>query len=180
MTPEETLPIIAQLAATFAGFTALVSVVDQGQGGRWAKISIWRILQMLSISLGLIFLCFVPSLLSSLEVPADRVWWLANAVFVAATVVRFSSIVSNVRKLGEQRARLNHTVFVTAMGATTIPPLLSLLGLIGLLKVDLAGLYLLGMLGQLLAAAVIFFALISQLDQDWSGSEPPDKKQDND
>lgn len=179
MTPESALPIIAQLAATFAGFTALVSVVDQGQGGRWAKISIWRILQMLSISLGLIFLCFVPSLLASLGVPPGRVWWLANAVFVVTAVVRLSSILHRVRKLGEQRARLNHTVFVTAIGATTMPPLASLAGVIGLLKVDLAGLYLLGMLAQLLAAAVVFFALISQLDQDWSERERPEPNQDN-
>lgn len=46
MTPFETLPVIAQIAVTFVGFTALVSVVDQGQGGRWARISVWRIMQM--------------------------------------------------------------------------------------------------------------------------------------
>lgn len=165
MTPESTLPVIAQIAATFAGFTALVSIVDQSQGGSWARISIWRIMQMLRISLTLMLMCFIPVLLLSFDVPVDTTWQISVLVSLCVAIGNMFWLTRVRKDLKEDSRRLlNKTVFTinTALSVIMLP--VQFLALLPVWSVDLSAVYLLAMVVNLVVAALIFFALVQQLD----------------
>lgn len=165
MTPESTLPVIAQIAATFAGFTALVSIVDQSQGGSWARISIWRIMQMLRISLTLMVMCFLPVLLLSFRIPVNITWQICILVSLCVAIGNMIWLTRVQRDLKEDSRRLlNKTVFRVNSSLSVIMLPVQFLALLPIWSVDLSAVYLLAMVVNLVVAALIFFALVQQLD----------------
>lgn len=165
MTPESTLPVIAQIAATFAGFTALVSVVDRGQDGRWARISIWRIRSMLRVSLTLLFLCLLPAILLGLDVPSPIVWKIAvGTVLFTGGLNWFSSFKMTRQLSAKEGPSLNQTVRKVNIALGTSALALQVVALSGVLPLKLSGVYLLSMVINLMIASLVFFALIQQLD----------------
>lgn len=165
MTPESTLPVIAQIAATFAGFTALVSVVDQGQDGRWARISIWRIRSMLRTSLTLLFLCLLPAILLSLDIPPPVVWKTAIGTVLFTGGLNWFSSMKMTRQLSPKEGpSLNQTVrkINISLGFSGLG--LQAVALTGVLPLNLSGVYLLSMVLNLMIASLVFFALVQQLD----------------
>ena len=165
MTPETALPVIAQIAATFAGFTALVSIVDQTQGGEWARISIWRIMQMLRISLTLMLMCFLPVLLLSFKVPVAIAWQICILVSLCVAICNMIWLTRIQKDLKEDsRKLLNKTIFRinSSLGIVILP--VQLLALLQIWAIDLSATYLLAMVVNLVIAALIFFALVQQLD----------------
>lgn len=165
MTPESTLLVIAQIAATFIGFTALVSVVDQSQGGRWARISIWRIIQMLQLSLILLFLCLIPAILTGFGVPEPLVWQIGCALLVANGLLSMYRIKRAIKALkGESAVSLNETIrkFNTFIGF--LSQVLLVVALTGLTPIKPSGAFLYGIASNLLIISLVFFALIQQLD----------------
>lgn len=165
MTPETMLPVIAQIAATFAGFTALVSIVDQSQGGKWARISIMRITMMLRTSLLLIFYCLLPATLLGLGISTQTAWWLAICfIFLLGLVGMFSALKRLREYTSTASVPLNQTVRWTLIATNSANLVIQVVALTRVFPLNLAGIYLLSMTIMLLGTSVLFAALISQLD----------------
>lgn len=165
MTPEITLPVIAQIAATFAGFTALVSVVDRGQGGKWARISIWRIMTMLRISLSLLFLCLLPAVLQSLSIPAPVVWKIAVSVVLFSGMLNWFYNLRATRELSmPDGPALNQSIRKINIVLGFLAMVLQAVALAEIFPLELSGVFLLSMAINLMLASLVFYALIQQLD----------------
>lgn len=165
MTPESTLPVIAQIAATFAGFTALVSVVDQGQGGKWAKISIWRILQMVILSLGVMLMCLLPAVLSGFGIEDDLMWRICVIISLLFFVGNWVRTPLSARKLNKNSpVRINKITMALIFVTMSATALVSFLSLTGVTPITPKGAYLLNAFSGLFGISAIFFALVQQLD----------------
>jgi hypothetical protein len=165
VTPETTLPVIAQIAATFAGFTALVSIVDQSQGGRWARISLWRVMTMLRMSLLILIMCLIPSVLSGLGFEDLLAWKIALALNLSLGTATLARSSRDIRSLARERSgQLNQSVRWVNMAVGFAMIALQIAALTGLISLPLSGVYLLAMLSNLFMTSLIFFALIQQLD----------------
>lgn len=78
MNVTDTLPIIAQLAATIAGFSAIVALIDRNIGKDWAEVAYWRIGLLLRASLSVMLFSLLPFVLFGFGVKSELVWVLAN------------------------------------------------------------------------------------------------------
>lgn len=177
MTPEETLPIIAQIAATFAGFTALVSVVDQSQGGKWARISIWRILQMVILSLGVMLMCLLPALLLSLGIEEGLMWRICVIFSLLFFVGNWMRLPLSVKNLNENSpVHINKIVMGFIFSVMAASFLIGLLSLMNFIPIEPKGAYLLNAFAGLIGISAIFFALVQQMDiQHLEGEENKNK-----
>lgn len=76
------LYLVAELAVAFAGFTAIVSVLDRRFGAGSATINVVRLRQMLEVSLVVIAASLMPGLLSWLGLREPLVWRVACTFLV--------------------------------------------------------------------------------------------------
>ena len=80
----EYLTSIAELAAVFAGFTAIVSVFESRSAGGRRLLDLVRLRQMLENSLLTIAAALFPELLAILGLPSSTPWRVSGAVFFLA------------------------------------------------------------------------------------------------
>jgi len=94
---HDVLMAIAQVAATFAGFTGIVVVFGRRGQGAWHRFVIKFILLA---SLGVLFFSFVPDVVAAAHIGDTASWRIAMGLFASyhVAVVGWSIV-------GEQRAR---------------------------------------------------------------------------
>ena len=105
MSETEFLFVIAQVAATFAGFSTLVVVVRQDPRRAYGELVTARLISMLQRSLITILFCFVPFLPRYAGLPAVYSWRLSARMFFVAwrifyfhTLYRLRGVFARVRR----------------------------------------------------------------------------------
>lgn len=86
--------LVCELAAAFAGFTAIVSVLDQQYGSGSERIDVVRLRQMVELSLVVIAAGLMPALLARLSVGERVLWRIACTAMLVAGValIRIQSV----------------------------------------------------------------------------------------
>lgn len=88
--PLELYPVIAQIAAAFAGFGSLASGLGQKRGGDDARMDAYRLESMLLASLSATMFGLLPATLAALG--GDLLWGIRlSALFAAASILLFST-----------------------------------------------------------------------------------------
>jgi hypothetical protein len=98
----DTLLTVAEIAATFAGFAALVSALGRRVTSGRALHDLLRLRLVIATSLIVVVAALVPSALARFDLAADTVWRMAAALFLALTYAEIGSFVMNYRPVREE------------------------------------------------------------------------------
>ena len=79
MAESETLPSLAEIAITIAGFSAIVVVFKQRDSGEWLPDDAHRFHGMLSHAMFAAFFCLFPSLISVFTADQSLIWSIASS-----------------------------------------------------------------------------------------------------
>jgi hypothetical protein len=155
----DTLLTIAEIAATFAGFAALVSALGRRATSGRALHDLLRLRLVIATSLIVVVAALVPSALARFDLPEDAVWRIAAFVFVALTAIEIVSFVMSYRTVREE--------FPPDLLATGVAIVLQIVAQAALLTilVDAAvayhdALYVTALVAMLCTAAFVFMRLV--------------------
>jgi hypothetical protein len=98
----DTLLTIAEIAATFAGFAALVSALGRRAASGRALHDLLRLRLVIATSLIVVVAALVPSALARFDLAADTVWRIAAAVFLLLTWAEIVSFLMTYRPFREE------------------------------------------------------------------------------
>ncbi len=74
MDPQDALTTVAEIAIAIAGFSGVAAVLGRRAEGQWASFDVLRLRLLLRSSFGIVIFCFLPIVLSSASVAAEKVW----------------------------------------------------------------------------------------------------------
>ncbi len=101
MNDSDALLTIAEIAATFAGFAALVSVLGRRARSGRAVHDLLRLRLVIATSLIVVVAALVPSALARFELAIEDVWRLAALVFLALVYAEIVAFVATYRPVRE-------------------------------------------------------------------------------
>lgn len=162
-----TLLGFAGVGATFAGFSGVVAVFGRRVHGEWLPEDLFRLRNLMFMSLSVCFSAFVPLVLMAWHFSEALTWALASLLLGLGSVVYLFYARPVSRDLRRDRPGLMPTwataAFIVALCLTA---LLQLLNVIGLFFDRGAGPFLAGLLVLLCLAAMQFaFLVIRPLQQ---------------
>jgi hypothetical protein len=151
----------AGVGATFAGFSGVVAVFGRRAHGEWLPEDLFRLRNLMFMSLGVCLLAFAPLVLITWHFGDALTWALASMLLGAGSIVYLLYARPASRHLRRDRPGLMPTwasaVFIVALCVTAI---LQFLNIVGLFLERGAGPYLAGLLALLCAAAMQFAFLV--------------------
>ena len=152
---------IAGVAATFAGFSGVVSVFERRAHGDWLPEERFRLINMLIISLSVCLFAFVPLDEGLLHVSEPALWVIASVFMGAFCVAYFLCAFPYRLRLGRLRPG-SLPVWVTAVFilALCFAAVLQFLNATAILVECGAGPYVAGLLLLLVAAGLQFAFLV--------------------
>lgn len=156
-----TLLGFAGVGATFAGFSGVVAVFGRRAHGEWLPEDLFRLRNLMFMSLGVCLLAFAPLVLLTWHFAEARTWALASLLLLVGSIVYLLYARPANLRLRRDRPGLMPTwasaVFVVALSGAAI---LQFLNVVGLFFERGAGAYLAGLLALLCAAAMQFAFLV--------------------
>jgi hypothetical protein len=156
--PTDLYPVIAQIAAVFAGFGSLSSGIGQRRGGDDARVDAFRLGMMLFASLSATLLGLLPATLSGLSMGEQGSVRVAAAIAVIALVIYVPVPLTRMRKL--RHVTGFNRLGVAANGACSFTALFAFaLCALGRPAGFYPGLYLLGLL-SLLGSSIVMFSRV--------------------
>ena len=164
-TDSDFLFIVAQIAATFAGFSTLVVVVSQRLSGTRSRLVTIRLLLMLRLSIIAIMFCLVPFLFERAGSTGQVPWRLSSAFLAAAWLTHCGSTVHTFHRAGllAQLSLLNRINLFAIQPAAIIALGLGVLGIWGRF---IAVVYLGAILCMLSICGFLFFQQVAALSND--------------
>lgn len=160
MQGEDALLTVAEFAVAIAGFTSVV-VVFGHRGGEWRPVDRFRIANALWQSFGAGFFALLPSALQLLGLEGEGLWRVASALLMTFLLGILTLTSRNIRRLEpDDRAFLGRVVPAAMAGGTFVNTALQLWNASGLGPAPGPGLYFVGLLLLLTAAAVAFVRTI--------------------
>jgi hypothetical protein len=151
----------AGVGATFAGFSGVVAVFGRRAHGEWLPEDLFRLRNLMFMSLGVCLLAFAPLVLSSWHFAEARTWALASLLLFMGSIAYLLYARPASLRLRRDRPGLMPTwasaIFIVALSAAAI---LQFLNVVGLFFERGAGAYLAGLLALLCAAAMQFAFLV--------------------
>lgn len=171
--PSDLYPVIAQIAATFAGFGSLASGLGRRGGADDARIDASRLALMLFASLSATLLGLLPETLAGIGLA----WQSAVRVSAAAAVV---ALLAYAPFAVRRSSRIWHVGGFTkaataANGASVAVSLVAFaLGAAGVAATRGEGLYLVGLLGLLASSVITFSRVIGSMLRRHSRTETGD------
>lgn len=156
-----TLLGFAGVGATFAGFSGVVAVFGRRVHGEWLPEDLFRLLNLMFMSLSVCFAAFVPLVLMAWHFSAGLTWALASSLLGLGSIVYLFYARPFSRNLRRDRPGVMPTwataAFIVALCVTA---LLQLPNIVGLVFDRGAGPYLAGLLVLLCLAAMQFAFLV--------------------
>jgi hypothetical protein len=156
-----TLLGFAGVGATFAGFSGVVAVFGRRVHGEWLPEDLFRLQNLMFMSLSVCLLAFAPLVLTTWHLSAALMWALASLLLGVGSVVYLLCTRSASQRLRRDRPGLMPTwasaLFIIALSVAAI---LQLLNVVGLFFDPGAGPYLAGLLALLCIAALQFAFLV--------------------
>ena len=157
--PSELYPVIAQVAAAFAGFGSLASVLGHRRGGDDSRIDAFRLWTMLQSSLLATIVGLLPATLAGLSIGES---WVVRGPAIAALAVILTYVAIGIRRSVEIRHAPGFSKGGTVANSFCL--LASVVGFslcaIGAPADRIAGFYLLGLMGLLGSSVVMFSRVI--------------------
>ena len=157
--PTDLYPVITQVAAAFAGFGSLASLLSRRRGADDSRIDAFRLWTMLQSSLSATMLGLLPATLAGLSVGEP---WVFRGPAIAALAVMLTYVAIGIRR----SVQIRH-VPGFSKGGTAANSFCLLAGAAGFslcafgLPTDrIAGFYLLGLVGLLGSSVVMFSRVI--------------------
>jgi hypothetical protein len=163
----DALETIAEVATAFAGFTGLITFFQRRDRDSWRAVDRTRFWFMIELSLGVLFLSFVPRLLSAFSGDGAVPWRFACGVVALSTAVQAASMGVRVVRLteAERGPRTRFTVPLVSTGFLASTTFLAL-SVLGIGVAPGLGPYLVGLLWLLAAATYQFIRIVA-------AGEPP-------
>jgi hypothetical protein len=156
-----TLLGFAGVGATFAGFSGVVAVFGRRAHGEWLPEDLFRLRNLMFMSLSVCLLAFVPLILSAWHFSVARTWGIASLILGLGSLVYLLYARPASQRLRRDRPGLMPTwassVFIVALCVAAV---LQLLNVVGLFLDRGAGPYLAGLLALLCIAAMQFAFLV--------------------
>lgn len=164
LSESEVLLTISELSVAFAGFASLASILGQRFSKDDPRLDAGRLLNMLTVSLGITVLALVPFLPMLLEWSPRRVWGASGAVGLATIALLSPKIIRRTAQMRQYPGFnssanvVNHALFVgaffgflgSAFGIPSTNPFLAYFGSI---------------VALLTSCAILFFRVIASLLQ---------------
>ncbi|MBI3448198.1 MAG: hypothetical protein HY049_04675 [Acidobacteria bacterium] len=156
-----TLLAIAEVSATFAGFSGVVAVFGRRAHGEWFPEDRFRLTNMLMMSLGSGLFALVPILEELLHVPDRALFTTASALLGAFSLAYLIVGVARTRRLRrEHPGALARWAVVVIQASLFLAAALQALNAFGILYNHEAGPYLAGLLLLLVFAGIQFAFLV--------------------
>lgn len=160
--PFQLYPVIAQIAATFAGFGSLASALDRRSGGDDARIDAYRLWLMLFASLSATVLGLLPATLTALSLGTGLALQLASLAALAALLIYLPMGTRRVLNLrGVVGFSIPGAIANTACALTSF--IAFAVCAAGVAANQLAGVYLLGLVAMLGSSIVMFSRVIASM-----------------
>jgi hypothetical protein len=151
----------AGVGATFAGFSGVVAVFGRRSHGEWLPEDLFRLRNLMFLSLGVCLLAFAPLVLATWHFSEPRSWALASLLLGLGSIVYLLYARPASYRLRRDRPGLMPTwasaIFILALIGAAI---LQFLNIVGLFVERGAGQYVAGLLALLCAAAMQFAFLV--------------------
>jgi hypothetical protein len=151
----------AGVGATFAGFSGVAAVFGRRAHGEWLPEDLFRLRNLMFMSLGVCLLAFAPLVLATWHLVQARTWALASLLLGAGSIVYLLYARPASMRLRRERPDLMPTwasaVFIVALSVAAI---LQFLNIAGLFFERGAGPYLAGLLALLCVASMQFAFLV--------------------
>jgi hypothetical protein len=168
----------AGVGATFAGFSGVVAVFGRRAHGEWLPEDLFRLRNLMFMSLGVCLLAFAPLVLATWHLGQPRTWALASLLLGVGSLVYLLYARPASLRLRRERPDLMPTwasaIFIVALSVAAI---LQFLNIAGLFFDRGAGPYLAGLLALLCIAAMQFaFLVIRPLNPAVAGANRTDSR----
>ena len=161
---------MAEIAIAIAGFSGVAAVLGRRAEGQWASLDVLRLRVLLRSSFGIVIFCFLPIVLSSASVTAERVWALSSGAYLVNLVVSISLGAREARRIvkltGEPIDR-PYTTLITSLGVGIFA-----LHALNAVVIQEAWLYLAGLVTALMVPFANFLRLLRSVLR--SSGERPD------
>lgn len=139
--PIATLHVLAQIAITLIGFTAIAVALKERDGRIWTKENEVQLDSIIMPPVLAIFLCFLPQLIFLGTLDSDLSWRLANAIAGLtriANLLRFKFVVAKSIPLRPTQYAMMGTgtilVLANLLAAAAVLPWLELIFILGVLQ----------------------------------------------
>ena len=151
---------IAEVGIGIAGFSGLIVALKQSDGPL-DEIQKYRLRVLFALSFGAVFLSLLPALLTSFQVPDDRVWFDTSAAIFIYSGGFFYWWVGPSRRIAKVAPEIfNWKAFNSMAAGHSIVLLLQLAVLIGYFESRAAGIVALGLTWYLIHAAQQFVRML--------------------
>lgn len=157
----DVLPVVAQLAATLAGFSALIALIDSNARPEWAEVAYNRVRGLLTLAFLAMFLSMLPFALLGAGIDEPLVWQLCLSAVLVSFAVNIPLQFKQIRKLTDASFNRPHFIFANTVSVAQITTVLVALFWPEILPRP--GAYLIACLTCLLLASTLFFLLILQI-----------------
>jgi hypothetical protein len=167
--PSDLYPVIAQIAAVFAGFGSLAGGLGERRSSDDARVDAFRLATMLFSSLSATLLGLLPATLKSVSFESEQAVRLCALVALSGIAAYVPVGLNRARKLrnvtgfSKIGGIANSICLVTAFVAFTLCAS-------GVRGEETAGLYLLGLMGLLSSSVVMFWRVIGSMLRPSHGS----------
>jgi hypothetical protein len=171
--PFELYPVIAQIAAAFAGFGSLASGIGQRRGGHDARIDAWRLSFMLFVCLAATLLGLLPATLSGLSLGPE--WGVRASAFTGViTLLVYTPLsTSRIRRL-RHVGGFSKIAAVANIGFATAALVAFALCALAIPAGRGPDLYLVGLMGLLGSSMVMFSRVITSMLRPYSEADGSD------
>ena len=160
--PYQLYPVIAKIAAAFAGFGSIASGLGRRRGGDDARIDAHRLTTILVASLSATLLGLLPATLSAFSL--NERWALGASSIVALVVIIAYAPAATARALKIRHvAGFSRAANIANLGCVLIAVGAFSLCALGLPADQLAALYLVGLMGLLGSSVVMFSRVIASM-----------------
>ena len=162
MEHQDFLLTFAEVAAAFAGFSAVVSSFTRGRDTHVLRIDHYRIRVMIEYSLCVVVFAFVPYLLLVLLSSSEAAWRASSVLLAVAWVVVALSAGKRVKAILGKSGHAAAPGFSYLMtGLTVFGTLLLGLNALGLRVGSIGGTYIVGLFFPLVQSALYFLHIVT-------------------
>ena len=168
MQDSDLLQTIAEIAIALTGFTGVVAVLGERARGKWRAVDLFRFNNLLTNSIGALFLAFVPILIHKLGVSEVTAWRLSSGLAAAYILIGFVRGLSIRRLPQDEQVEIHRPVLGALVAIQAAVFSLLIANALGVAYSGESGPFLVGLVWLLAFSAFQFVRLLLLLQ---AGSE---------
>jgi hypothetical protein len=159
MTAQDVFLAITGISLTLVGFSSLITALRRPREQAWAQQEIIGLVMLGMMSLGALIFSLMPFPLYYMGLPEPQVWGIATVVYLVYVLGIGVGLAWVARRHGHpSRRRRVFNIFAVLSAALVA---LMVLNLLGMLELNPAGVYLLGVVWLIVIASVQFLVFLT-------------------